>query len=115
MARSSPSCAAATIDQAAAAVVVKSACLATRSCAGPQPVGRPDRGRRAWQSAAPLAIRIARLQTWRAYLPTGGAMAVLHAGMPKRSGIFQATATLAALGVVYGDICTSPLYALKGT
>ena len=33
--------------------------------------------------------------------------------MPKRSGIFQATATLGALGVVYGDIGTSPLYALK--
>src|ERR1700716_2438403 len=40
-------------------------------------------------------------------------MAVIHAGMPKRSGILQATATLGALGVVYGDIGTSPLYALK--
>ena len=40
-------------------------------------------------------------------------MAVIQAGMPKRSGIFQATATLGALGVVYGDIGTSPLYALK--
>jgi KUP system potassium uptake protein len=38
-------------------------------------------------------------------------MAVIHAGMPKRPGIFQATATLGALGVVYGDIGTSPLYA----
>jgi len=28
-------------------------------------------------------------------------MAVIHAGMPKRSGIFQVTATLGALGVVY--------------
>ena len=61
----------------------------------------------------PLAIRIARLQTWLAYLPIGGAMAVIHAGMPKRSGIFQVTATLGALGVVYGDIGTSPLYALR--
>src|SRR5258708_25135347 len=40
-------------------------------------------------------------------------MAVIRAGMPKRSGIFQITATLGALGVVYGDIGTSPLYALK--
>src|SRR5258707_896274 len=40
-------------------------------------------------------------------------MAVIHAGMPKRSGIFQVTATLGALGVVYGDIGTSPLYALR--
>ena len=40
-------------------------------------------------------------------------MAVIQAGMPKRSGIFPATATLGALGVVYGDIGTSPLYALK--
>ena len=40
-------------------------------------------------------------------------MAVIHAGMPKRSGTFQLTATLGALGVVYGDIGTSPLYALK--
>ena len=40
-------------------------------------------------------------------------MAVIQAGMPKRSGSFQATATLGALGVVYGDIGTSPLYALK--
>jgi KUP system potassium uptake protein len=61
----------------------------------------------------PLAIRIARLQTWLAHLPTGGAMAVIHAGMPKRSGIFPVAATLGALGVVYGDIGTSPLYALK--
>src|SRR5713101_5480494 len=57
--------------------------------------------------------RSARLQTWHAYLPIGGAMAVIHAGMPKRSGIFQVTATLGALGVVYGDIGTSPLYALR--
>ena len=40
-------------------------------------------------------------------------MAVIHAGMPKRSGMFPVTATLGALGVVYGDIGTSPLYALK--
>ena len=40
-------------------------------------------------------------------------MAVIHAGMPKRPGIFPVTATLGALGVVYGDIGTSPLYALK--
>src|SRR6266481_235087 len=40
-------------------------------------------------------------------------MAVIHAGMPKRSGIFQVTATLGALGVVYGDIGTSPPYALR--
>ena len=40
-------------------------------------------------------------------------MAVIQAGMPKRSGMVQATATLGALGVVYGDIGTSPLYALK--
>ncbi len=40
-------------------------------------------------------------------------MAVIHAGMPKSSGIFQVTATLGALGVVYGDIGTSPLYALR--
>src|SRR5258707_15519370 len=40
-------------------------------------------------------------------------MAVIQAGMPKRPGIFQVTATLGALGVVYGDIGTSPLYALK--
>jgi KUP system potassium uptake protein len=40
-------------------------------------------------------------------------MAVIHAGMPKRPGIFPLTATLGALGVVYGDIGTSPLYALK--
>ena len=40
-------------------------------------------------------------------------MAVVQAGMPKRSGSLQATATLGALGVVYGDIGTSPLYALK--
>src|ERR1700730_12119664 len=62
---------------------------------------------------APLAIRLARLQTWHAQRPSGGAMAVIHAGMPKRSGIFQVTATLGALGVVYGDIGTSPLYAFK--
>src|SRR5580700_12193025 len=68
-----------------------------------------------WGNAVrePLAIHLARLQTWRAYLPTGGAMAVIHAGMPKRAGIFPVTATLGALGVVYGDIGTSPLYALK--
>ena len=40
-------------------------------------------------------------------------MAVIQAGMPKSSGIFQVTATLGALGVVYGDIGTSPLYALR--
>ena len=40
-------------------------------------------------------------------------MAVIQAGMPKRSGMFRAAATLGALGVVYGDIGTSPLYALK--
>jgi KUP system potassium uptake protein len=68
-----------------------------------------------WGNAVrePLAIHLARLQTCRAYLPTGGAMAVIHAGMPKRAGIFPVTATLGALGVVYGDIGTSPLYALK--
>ena len=40
-------------------------------------------------------------------------MTVIHAGMPKRSGTLPITATLGALGVVYGDIGTSPLYALK--
>jgi len=40
-------------------------------------------------------------------------MAVIQAGMPKRSGMFPVTATLGALGVVYGDIGTSPLYALR--
>jgi KUP system potassium uptake protein len=40
-------------------------------------------------------------------------MAVIQAGMPKRPGILPVTATLGALGVVYGDIGTSPLYALK--
>jgi len=33
--------------------------------------------------------------------------------MPKRSGIIPVMATLGALGVVYGDIGTSPLYALR--
>jgi len=40
-------------------------------------------------------------------------MTVIHAGMPKRSGALPVAATLGALGVVYGDIGTSPLYALK--
>jgi KUP system potassium uptake protein len=40
-------------------------------------------------------------------------MTVIHAGMPKHSGALPIAATLGALGVVYGDIGTSPLYAFK--
>jgi KUP system potassium uptake protein len=40
-------------------------------------------------------------------------MAVIHAGAPKHSRTLPIAATLGALGVVYGDIGTSPLYALK--
>src|SRR2546423_13354241 len=43
----------------------------------------------------------------------GSAMTALPAGtLPRGSGL-PLTATLGALGVVYGDIGTSPLYALK--
>src|SRR5258708_24811818 len=70
-------------------------------------VDRVDRPSRHPWPFAPPGCRLG------AYLPIGGAMAVSHAGMPKRSGIFQVTATLGALGVVYGDIGTSPLYALR--
>jgi KUP system potassium uptake protein len=40
-------------------------------------------------------------------------MAVIHAGAPKYSRTLPIATTLGALGVVYGDIGTSPLYALK--
>ncbi|QCI67096.1 potassium transporter Kup [Phreatobacter stygius] len=40
-------------------------------------------------------------------------MTVIHARASKPSGALPAAATLGALGVVYGDIGTSPLYALK--
>ncbi len=40
-------------------------------------------------------------------------MTVIHAGASKPSGTLPLAATLGALGVVYGDIGTSPLYALK--
>src|ERR1700726_3662851 len=40
-------------------------------------------------------------------------MTAVHAAASKPSGTLPITATLGALGVVYGDIGTSPLYALK--
>ena len=40
-------------------------------------------------------------------------MTAIHADASKPSGTLPIAATLGALGVVYGDIGTSPLYALK--
>jgi KUP system potassium uptake protein len=40
-------------------------------------------------------------------------MTAIHAGAAKHPGTLPIAATLGALGVVYGDIGTSPLYALK--
>src|SRR5450432_2721594 len=40
-------------------------------------------------------------------------MTAVHAAAAKPSGTLPIAATIGALGVVYGDIGTSPLYALK--
>src|SRR5450432_858090 len=40
-------------------------------------------------------------------------MTAVHAAAAKPSAILPIAATIGALGVVYGDIGTSPLYALK--
>jgi K+ potassium transporter len=63
---------------------------------------------------APLAIRVGRMQTvQRKNADRGEMMTVPHPGEAAHTKGLPIVATLGALGVVYGDIGTSPLYALK--
>src|SRR4249920_1299676 len=66
------------------------------------------------RTASPLAIRVGRMQTVRRKnADRGEIMTVPHSGEAAHTNGLPIVATLGALGVVYGDIATSPLYALK--
>src|SRR5882757_7592398 len=75
--------------------------------------GRND-GEPADQPTSPLAIRVGRMQTvQRKNADRGETMTVPHPNEAAHTKGLPIVATLGALGVVYGDIGTSPLYALK--
>jgi hypothetical protein len=74
--------------------------------------GRKDGGP-ADQPTSPLAIRIGRMQTAQRKMLIGDTMTVPPPGEAAHTKGLPIVATLGALGVVYGDIGTSPLYALS--
>src|SRR4029077_12070415 len=75
--------------------------------------GRNDGGP-ADQPTSPLAIRVGRMQTVRRKnADRAEMMTVPHSGAAAHTQGLPIVAYLGALGVVYGYIGTSPLYALK--